>query len=402
MTRFPIDPLKPLRPLLRSPRKGKRSGPRVGLPPGTIVVDPGAPSAVATVFGYGPDGFEERTVATVEELDAIRSRWPLLWLNVDGLGDGSLVRAIGEKFGLHPLALEDVTDPTQRAKVEPYGDTTFIVIPMPRATPDAFETEQLSIFIGKDFVVTFQERVGGDCLDPCRERIRHKRGRVRTSGAAYLGYALLDNVIDSYFPALGTLGDRLDGLEERIIFETRPEAIFEIRAVKNDLMRMRRAVWPVRDVVTTLMMLESVFDAEHRLYLRDAFDHVVRVMDLLDTDRAVASDLMEIYMAVSNNRLGEVTKVLTIIATIFIPLSFIASIYGMNFDTQKGDWNMPELEWTYGYPFALGLMALVAGSFLVFFWRRGWLGGSFLSPERRHRHHELGDPDAAPPTRRPR
>ncbi|MBU3727696.1 MAG: magnesium/cobalt transporter CorA [Phycisphaerales bacterium] len=384
MTRFTIDPLKPLRPLLGQPRrKLPRAGPRVGLPPGSIVVDPGHPTAVATAFGYGPDGFEERAITDVAQLDELRARWPLLWLNVDGLGDGSLIKAVGEKFSLHPLALEDVTDPNQRAKVEPYGDTTFIVIPMPRATAESFETEQLSIFMGKDFVVTFQERVGGDCLDPCRDRIRFKRGRVRTSGSAYLAYALLDNVIDSYFPALGTLGERLDGLEERIIFHTHADAIFEIRAVKRDLMRMRRAVWPVRDAVTTLMMLESVFDAEHRLYLRDAFDHVIRVMDLLDTDRAVASDLMEMYMAVSNNRLGEVTKVLTIIATIFIPLSFIASIYGMNFDPADSPWNMPELHWTYGYPFALGLMALVAGSFLLFFWRRGWLGGSFLGSNRR-------------------
>ena len=384
MTRFTIDPLKPLRPLLGQPRrKPPRAGPRVGLPPGTIVVDPGHPSAIATVFGYGPDGFEERAITDVRELEEVRARWPLLWLNVDGLGDGSLIKAVGECFGLHPLALEDVTDPSQRAKVEPYGDTTFVVIPMPRATPEGFETEQLAMFIGKDFVVTFQERVGGDCLDPCRDRIRFKRGRVRTSGSAYLGYALLDNVIASYFPALATLGERLDSLEERIIFHTHAEAIFEIRTVKRDLMRMRRAVWPVRDAVTTLMMLENVFDAEHRLYLRDAFDHVIRVMDLLDTDRAVASDLMEMYMAVSNNRLGEVTKVLTIIATIFIPLSFIASIYGMNFDPDDSPWNMPELHWRLGYPFALGLMALVAGGFLLFFWRRGWLGGSFLGSNRR-------------------
>ena len=384
MTRFTIDPLKPLRPLLGHPRKKhSRAGPRVGLPPGSIVVDPGHPTAVATAFGYGPDGYEELSITDISQLDGLRARWPQLWLNVDGLGDGSLIQAVGEKFSLHPLAIEDVTDPSQRAKVEPYGDTTFIVIPMPRATAESFETEQLSIFVGKDLVVTFQERVGGDCLDPIRERIRLKRGRVRTAGAPYLAYALLDSVIDSYFPALGTLGDRLDGLEERIIFHTQADAIFEIRAVKRDLMRMRRAVWPVRDAVTTLMMLESVFDAEHRLYLRDAFDHVIRVMDLLDTDRAVASDLMEMYMAVSNNRLGEVTKVLTIIATIFIPLSFIASIYGMNFDPADSPWNMPELHWTYGYPFALGLMALVAGGFLLFFWRRGWLGGSFLGSNRR-------------------
>lgn len=384
MSRFSIDPLKPLRPLLGQPRKKSgRAGPRVGLPPGSIVVDPGQPSASATAFGYGPEGFEERVITDVAQLDDLRARWPQLWLNVDGVGDGTLIQAVGEKFSLHPLALEDVTDPSQRAKVEPYGDTTFIVIPMPHATAEGFETEQLSIFMGKDFVVTFQERLGGDCLDPIRDRIRLKRGRVRTSGAPYLAYALLDSVIDSYFPALGTLGDRLDKLEERIIFHTQADAIFEIRAVKRDLMRMRRAVWPVRDAVTTLMMLDSMFDAEHRLYLRDAFDHVIRVMDLLDTDRAVASDLMEMYMAVSNNRLGEVTKVLTIIATIFIPLSFIASIYGMNFDPADSPWNMPELHWTYGYPFALGLMAMTAGGFLVFFWRRGWLGRSFLGAERR-------------------
>ena len=232
-------------------------------------------------------------------------------------------------------------------------------------------------------MVSFQETAPGDCLEVIRNRIRQKKGRVRISNAAYLAYALLDTVIDAFFPIVSTMGDSLDELEARIMEESKNSQIFDIRAVKVNLMRVRRAVWPMRDAVLNMITMEQVWGPDLRPYLRDASDHISRLMDLIETDRMMASDLMELYLNSTSNRLGEVNKFLTVVATIFIPVGAIASIYGMNFDMEKSAWNMPELKWTYGYPFALGLMTAVAATFLIVFWRRGWLGNQFDGNKRK-------------------
>jgi magnesium transporter len=361
--------------------------PNLNLPPGTLQVEPGSAKPVLTAFGYSPSGFEEVTIQQPEEVRALLAKWPVVWLNVDGFGDEAIMRQVQEIFGIHPLALEDITDTTQRAKVESYGDSTFLVVPMPQTHREGvrFESEQLSLYLTDRAVVSFQATAPGDCLSVIRDRIRTGRGRVRTSGTAYLAYALIDTVIDAYFPLVSDMGDRLEELEERIVHDVDVHQIHDIRAIKVDLMRIRRAVWPMRDAVAAMATLDRVYGHELRPYLRDAQDHVARLMDLLETDRFMASDLMEIYLTATSNRLGEVNKFLTIIATIFIPLGFIASVYGMNFDPKGSPWNMPELEWRLGYPFALGLMLCTALGFLGYFWWKGWLGGDAFGSGRRHR-----------------
>jgi len=369
---------------IKLPQRRPRGMPNLNVPPGTLQVEEGSSRPVLTAFGFSPQGFEEITLQDPAEIQSLLTKWPVVWLNVDGLGDEGTLRRIGEIFGIHPLAMEDVTDTTQRAKVESYGDNTFLVVPMPQVHREGhrFESEQLSLYLTDRAVVSFQATAPGDCLNLIRDRIRTGRGRVRTSNSAYLAYALIDTVIDAYFPLVSGMGDRLEELEERIVEDVDVDQIHDIRAIKVDLMRIRRAVWPMRDAVMAMGMLDHMYGQELRPYLRDAQDHVARLMDLLETDRFTASDLMEIYLTAISNRLGEVNRFLTVVATIFIPLGFIASVYGMNFDPDS-PWNMPELKWYLGYPFALGLMLLTALGFMGYFWWKGWLGSQSFSASSR-------------------
>ena len=344
-----------------------------GTAPGTLTVDPEAPKPVIHVMAYGPDEWTERDIVDPESVRDFLGKWPVTWVNVYGLGDARVLTELGKIFALHPLALEDVVNLHQRAKVEQYGAHEFIVAQMVTFL-EHVETEQLSLFLGHNFVLTFEERAG-DCLDPLRDRIRTGTGRVRAAGPDYLTYAILDAVIDAYFPVLERYGEHLEALEDDVIVRPDNRAIRGIRAIKHDLLTLRRAIWPHRDAINSLFRdAAPMISEETRIYLRDCYDHVIRIMDLLETYRELATGLMDVYLSSVSNRMNEVMKVLTIIATIFIPLSFIAGLYGMNFNSDKSPWNMPELAWRYGYPFALGLMAAVALGLLVFFWRRGWIG----------------------------
>jgi magnesium transporter len=360
------------------------------LPPGELVVSPEELPPAITVFAYGPNAFAERTVTSVQEIADLGTDWPVMWVNVEGLGDPRLLRALAEHFGLHPLAMEDVADTTQRAKVEPYGDKTFVVLPMPHFDAGGFWTEQLSMFISPRVIITFQSAHEGDCLHQIRAHIRESRGRLRGLNAAYLAYAIADATIDAYVPPVNQISDQLDELEDVVLVRPTAAQLLAIRRIRSDLLWIRRAVLPMRDAMTALAALDRVFDQDTRPYLRDLNDHVSRLLDQLETDRFLASDLLDIYMTSVSLRVGEVTKVLTIIATIFIPLSFIASVYGMNFDV------MPELRWLYGYPFALALMGMTAGSFMLYFWRKGWLRDNSMPAELRRRPGALsqGDPQA--------
>ncbi len=372
----------------KRPRRRQRHVPRnVHLPPGTLHVSAEELPPKISVMAYGPNGIVERALTSVSELDSIGREWPVLWVNVEGLGDPAVLKELAERFQLHPLAMEDVGDTTQRAKVEPYGTTTFVVLPMPHQDEKGFWTEQLSMFITPEFVITFQSAYAGDCLEPLRERIRASKGRVRSLHAAHLSYCIADAIIDGYFPVVNNMGDALELLEDAVLTNPSATELVKIRQCRSDLLRLRRAVFPMRDAMSAFASLDHIFDSETRPYLRDLNDHVFRLLDQLETDRFLASDLLEIYMTSVNLRLGEVTKVLTIIATIFIPLGFIASVYGMNFR------NQPELEWEHGYAFALSLMALTAAAFIVYFWRKGWLRSAtnprpqdLPTPKGRHEH----------------
>jgi magnesium transporter len=323
---------------------------------------------------YGDDGLEEVAACEAADLAGLRARSRRLWLDVSGLADHATIDAIGHQFGLHPLALEDVVHVRQRAKVEEFPEHLFVVVRIVDS-PETMRLEQLSMFIGADFLITFQEHAG-DFFDGVRARLRQGRGRVRAAGPDYLAHALLDAAIDGFFPVLEALGERIETLEDAVIGDPQPEQVDELHQVKRELLDLRRALWPARDMVNTLIRNDSplITDAT-RLYLRDCHDHTLQLIDIVETYRELASGLLDVYLSSLSARLNEVMKLLTIISTIFIPLGFIAGVYGMNFDPGASAWNMPELAWAYGYPFALALMLGVAAVLLGYFRRRGWLGG---------------------------
>lgn len=353
-------------------RKRARVG--VGATPGIITTQPGARPTSASLIAYDESDLVERPVSDAAAIQAALTDHRVLWVNVVGLADGALIEEIGRVFDLHPLALEDVVHTHQRAKVDEYPSSHFVVVRVPNDDPESpgLDLEQVSIFFGERFVVTFQEREG-DCFDPVRERLRKSRGKVRRCGTDYLAYVLLDAIVDSYFPHVEGYGDRLEALEDRIVASPDQAIVNEIHAIKRDLVMIRRAVWPLREAVNSLLRDEHErIGAETRLYLRDVYDHTLQLVELTESQREIASGMLDVYLSSVSNRMNEVMKVLTIIATIFIPLSFVASLYGMNFDRSQ-PLNMPELGWRFGYPFALGLMAAIAAGLLVYFRRKRWI-----------------------------
>lgn len=363
-------------------RERRKRRPPPGSPPGTLAPDPSAHRPVIRVFAYGPDEIEEREIAELDELKGLLKAWPVTWLNVDGLGDLDVIRQLGEIFGLHGLALEDVVNLHQRPKAEGYDDHIFIVTKM--AAMDApYGREQVSMFLGQTYLLTFQERPG-DSFDLVRERLRKGRGRIRQANADYLAYALLDAVIDGYFPILERYGDLVEDLEDAVLRSPEPDLVPRLHALRRDLSNLRRDIWPQRDMINALIRDTSPVMVEPtHVYLRDCYDHTVQLLDLTETYREVTAGLFELYLSNVSTKMNEVMKFLTVVATIFIPLGFIAGLYGMNFDPGASPWNMPELRWPWGYPFALGLMAAV-GLGLVFFFRyRGWIGNPPTPPKDR-------------------
>ncbi|MGE3539195.1 MAG: magnesium/cobalt transporter CorA [Candidatus Tectimicrobiota bacterium] len=347
-----------------------------GSSPGTLTPPPNAASqSLVTAMHYTAESCTETQVHDLEAYLQTAPREGVLWVNVDGLGDVQTLETLGTHFGLHPLSLEDVLHIPQRAKLEDYEHYQFLVFHMAFLAPEALgETEQVSLFLGSSYVLTFQERLGSDLFDSVRQNLRHNRGRVRQYGSDYLAYALLDATIDGFFPILEDLGERLSDLEEAVLAHPTRETMEDIYAVRRTLLALRRVLWPLRQAVQNFSRDESglVTDST-RLFLRDCYDHTLQVLDVLENYRELVAGLMETYLSSQSHHLNEVMKVLTIISTIFMPLSFIAGVYGMNFKTEISPWNMPELGWAFGYPFSLVLMALIAGAFLVFFWRKGWL-----------------------------
>jgi magnesium transporter len=353
-------------PSRERPRRTRRRRSAPGSPPGTLVPDPQAPRPVMQIIAYGPAEFIEQEIASPDAIAPFLGKYPVLWLNVDGLGDAEAIRKFGEIFSIHPLALEDVINVHQRPKVEPYDKYLFIVMQMLLSAPRV-DTEQLSLFLGSDFVLTFQEQPG-DCFTAVRERIRKNHGRLRGAGPDYLAYALIDAAVDHYFPALERYGEHLEEMEQEVVTQPTRQTLAKIHDIKRDLLTLRRAVWPAREALNSLVRDETPFIArDTRTYLRDCYDHAVRVIDIIETDRETAFGLLETYLSSMSNRLNEVMKVLTIISTIFIPLSFIVGIYGMNFA------HMPEINWPWAYPAVLIFMALIAVYMLLYFRRKGWL-----------------------------
>ncbi len=352
-------------------KRRKRSQPP-GTLPGVLTAHAEADAAPVhiTIFSYDAERFEERSLRPEEIPGLPVPETGVLWLDVWGLSDPAVVKAIGDRFGFHPLALEDVLNIPQRPKVERYPDHLQVVL---REIQYPEEPEQLSLFLADRLVVTFQERPG-DPFGPLRERIRSGKGRVRSLGADYLAYSLCDAVLDAYFPVLEKLGDLVEELEERVMTEPIPETLREIREVKRKLIEVRRAAWPARDAMNELIREESpLIRNETKIFLRDCYDHAIQLMDMVETYREMAASLFDEYLSAVSNRMNEIMKVLTIMATIFIPLTFIAGLYGMNFDRQASPFNMPELGWRYGYPGVLLVMGVVAAGMIYFFRKRKWI-----------------------------
>jgi magnesium transporter len=347
-----------------------------GTAPGTLLPPPdAAPHVLVTAIHYTEEDYTEARVTDLQAYLQTAPQHGVFWFNVDGLGDIQVLETLGAHFHLHPLSLEDVLHIPQRAKIEDYEHYQFLVFHMPLLDPAATgETEQVTLFLGRSFVLTFQERLGSDMFESVRLRLRQAHSKLRQSGADHLAYALLDAAIDGFFPLLEEIGERLTTLEETVLERPTRETMEEIYAVRRILIGLRRVLWPLRQAVQAFGHDDSpLVTASTRLFLRDCYDHVLQVLDVLENYRELIAGLMETYLSSQSHHLNEVMKVLTMISTIFMPLSFIAGIYGMNFKTEASAWNMPELSWPWGYPLILLLMATVAAILLVFFRRKGWL-----------------------------
>ena len=325
-----------------------------------------------SVIDYDATGhYAEWEPQDLEEVVPLKETKTISWINVDGIHEVHVIEKIGTLFGIHPLILEDILHSGQRPKMEDLGNCLYIVVKM--LTPGKgegpeVEWEQLSLLVGDNFLLTFQEKPGGDFFDPVRQRIRQDKGRIRKCGADYLAHALIDVVVDNYFVVLENLGDKIEVLEDEIMEHPTSDSLQKITHLKRGTLVLRRAAWPLREVVSNLQRTESgLVSAETRLYLKDLYDHTIQIMDTVETFRDILGGMIEIYMSTLSNKMNEVMKVLTMITTVFIPLSFLAGVYGMNFQ------HMPELEWKYGYAVVMLVMLVLAYGMVVYFRRKKWI-----------------------------
>lgn len=365
-------PSRTARSLLRQPRR-IRHRPQPGAAPGTYVPDPEAIPTQTHVIEYDSDHMNEH--ALDGGADAIRNRSSkhVTWINVDGLGDHAEIESISAALDLHPLTLADIFHTHQRAKVEDYDSYVYITLRMP-TSGDPVETEQISLVLAPGVVMTVQERPG-DCFDEVRKRIRESHRRIRKCQSDYLAYALLDAVVDAWFPLLDQISESMDQVEEAVLQTTASEVTNQIHRLRADMLTIRRSIWPLRDAISRILRDESkLFTKETRLYLRDCHDHASQIIDLVENYRERCSSLLEIQLSQVSQRTNDVMKVLAIISTLFIPLSFIAGLYGMNFNPNASSLNMPETQWAWGYPVVLGVMVIIATTTLLIFWRSGWIG----------------------------
>ena len=318
---------------------------------------------------YDETRFEEREVKEIEECFLFREKPTVTWMNVDGLHQVDILEKLGECYGLHPLVLEDILNTDQRPKMEDYEAYLYIVLRDLdyRDETNEIETDQISLIVGSNFVFSFQERPG-DTFDPIRERIRNNKGRIRKFGADYLAYALIDSIVDNYFIILEKLGEKIEWLEEKLVADPSHETLQTLQHLKREMLFLRKGVWPLREVIGGLEREEtSLITGPTRVYLRDIYDHTIQTIDTIETYRDMVSGMLDIYLSSVSNRLNSVMKVLTVIATIFMPLTFLAGIYGMNFKF------MPELEWRWGYPTVWLIMVGTGISMLLYFKSKRWL-----------------------------
>lgn len=348
--------------------KKRRRAPRpVGTSPSQLQPAPDAQPTRIAATGFGSAGVVERQGIEAAQIEELRKQAAVLWVDVVGLANVEVIRQVGDQFGLHRLAIEDVVNVNQRAKVEDFGDHLFVVLRMVDASK-AHETEQFAMFLGADFVLTFQERVG-DCFGMIRQRLCDPKGQMQKRGADYLAYALLDAVVDAYFPTLEQMDSRLEAIELEILDGKATENVVpDLHGARRCLLELRRAVWPLREATSSLARGENQhFSEDVHPYLRDVADHVVQLLDLLENYREMTASLLDLHLSSVNHRLNEVMKLLTVISTIFIPLTFVVGVYGMNFEY------MPELKQWWGYPAVMVVMLGIGIGMLRWFRKRGWV-----------------------------
>ncbi len=316
-----------------------------------------------------------KQVAMPEDCISYLDTKSVSWIDVQGLGNEEILQKVGQVFNLHPLILEDIVNVPERPKVEDYEDQLVIISRMvlPKEKGIGFYSEQVSFVLGKHYLLSVQEEPEHDCFEAVRVRIRSNKGTIRKHGADYLAYALIDAIIDGFFPVLEDYGEQLEVLEDEVVANPTRQTLEKIYQVKRELLTLRRAIWPQRDAINCLIRDGSdLISDEVRIYLRDCYDHAVQVLDMVETYRELAAGLMDVYLSSVGNKMNEIMKLLTVISTIFIPLTFVAGVYGMNFNPEKSPLNMPELNSYWGYPVCLTGMIAIAAVLVFFFWRRGW------------------------------
>ena len=353
-----------------------------GSMPGTLSIPEDAVPSEIILIDYNPEKAIRLTNLIPEDCASYLNTESVSWVEVLGLGSQDILERLGQVFNLHPLALEDIVNVPQRPKLEDYQDQLVIItqMVMPKEREGDFWIEQVSFILGKNYLLTVQEEPERDCFERVRERIRRNQGLIRQQGADYLAYALWDAIIDGYFPVLETYGEHIEVLEDEVVLNPTDETLRKIYQIKRELLALRRSIWPQRDAINALIRDKSpLIDAEVLHYLRDCYDHTVQIIDVIETYRELASGLMNVYLSAMSNKMNEIMQVLTVIATIFIPLTFVAGIYGMNFNPDASPWNMPELDWYWGYLVCWGVMVAIATSLIYFFWQRGWLKNIFDS-----------------------
>ncbi len=353
------------------PRLVTRISKKSGMSPGSLVHtgEQKMEKATISITNYDPENLTEKELASIEEAYPHRDSPPVTWINVNGLHDVDIIAKIGQHFDIHPLTLEDVVNTAQRPKAEDFDNYLFVVFKMLffDDVTGHIKSEQISLILGEHYLLSFQEQKG-DVFVSVRQRIRQAKGRIRRSGCDYLAYALADAVVDHYFGVLEKLGEKIEELEDELLKEPSAQTLETTHRLKREMLYFRKQVWPLREVINSLLKDQStLIDETTRVFLRDVYDHTIQVIDTIESLRDVLSGLHDLYLSTISNRMNEVMKVLTIMATIFIPLTFIAGIYGMNFEF------MPELKWKWSYPLLWVVLVAIFGIMVFWFKRKKWL-----------------------------
>ncbi|MDZ7343366.1 MAG: magnesium/cobalt transporter CorA [candidate division KSB1 bacterium] len=349
---------------------------KAGVPPGTLihVGEKKAEQVRISLLDYDRERYLEKELAIIEAALPYKDKPTVTWINLDGIHQVDILENIGQRFGIHPLALEDILNTAQRPKVEDYGDYIFIVLKMLSYNERSRTTEgeQISIVLGSTYVLSFQEKTG-DIFDLIRERIRNNESGLRKNGPDYLVYRLLDTIVDHYFLILEKLGEEIEEVEEELMKNPAKETLTTLHHLKREMIFLRKSIWPLREIISKLEREESpLIKSATGIFLRDVYDHTIQVIDTVENFRDMLAGMLDIYLSSLSNKMNEVMKVLTIIATIFIPLTFIAGIYGMNFNTERSPWNMPELNWYFGYPAIMAIMTIIGLAMVIYFKQKKW------------------------------